>query len=692
MATFDHKIVIAVDSKKAATSLKEVERSSQKAGQSFEKMGKQAKKSGKETETSFSKAAAAARKLAIAAISLEAARRGIVALVRAADTMRVVEARVGLFGETIGDVSLNLERLEEISRNTFTSLQGNAQLFARFSQATESLGTTGAEVAGIVEALNQSFIVSGATAQEASSATLQLSQAFGAGALRGEEFRSIQESNLTLLKLIADEMGVETGALKELAAEGKITADIIQRALLGNLEKLRSQAGEIPITFERGVKNLDTATTKLLANLDKVLGVSATLSAIIQGLANAINALAAGPEIPVFESIEEGNVILADLENQIKTTISLFSQMTNEVERNNAERKALANIIPVYSAVIARQQELYDQEKKQAELRDKEAEKFRNRFIGDEKQQALFDKRIRSIDEENVALDKRIALIGLEGAAREEMAILLDEEAEIRRLDRMREAGDLTGRQVAAEKALLTELTKKQFTLLELKTAAEESKKVQEEWTGAVEDWGNSFTDQLIEGRLNFKNFAEGILKDLTKMIVKQMVFNQLAGMATDIGENIGRFFSGTPAPGSNGIQNPNTGGSDIDFNFGGFNAKGNAFSNGNVIPFARGGVVNKPTVFPMAKGVGLMGEAGAEAIMPLKRTSGGDLGVKADGMGTTVIINNNTKEQAEVRESNGPNGKMIEVMIGETVKGMFGSGAMDRTMSANYGLTRQGR
>jgi lambda family phage tail tape measure protein len=68
-------------------------------------------------------------------------------------------------------------------------------------------------------------------------------------------------------------------------------------------------------------------------------------------------------------------------------------------------------------------------------------------------------------------------------------------------------------------------------------------------------------------------------------------------------------------------------------------NAKGNIFSNGNVVPFAKGGVVNRPTLFPMANGTGLMGEAGPEAVMPLRRDSRGRLGVA--GGGTSVTVNN---------------------------------------------------
>lgn len=84
--------------------------------------------------------------------------------------------------------------------------------------------------------------------------------------------------------------------------------------------------------------------------------------------------------------------------------------------------------------------------------------------------------------------------------------------------------------------------------------------------------------------------------------------------------------------------------------------ANGNVFQNGNVIPFAKGGVVSKPTVFPMANGgTGLMGEAGAEAVMPLRRMSNGRLGVEAsnggDGKAVQVNIYNQSNSQVETRQ-----------------------------------------
>jgi hypothetical protein len=88
---------------------------------------------------------------------------------------------------------------------------------------------------------------------------------------------------------------------------------------------------------------------------------------------------------------------------------------------------------------------------------------------------------------------------------------------------------------------------------------------------------------------------------------------------------------------------------------------KGGVFNQG-LVPFGSGGLVVRPTIFPFAGGVGLMGEKGAEAIMPLGRTPGGDLGVKAlVGGGITVNVHNNAG--AEVA-TNFPDAGTLDIYI----------------------------
>lgn len=121
------------------------------------------------------------------------------------------------------------------------------------------------------------------------------------------------------------------------------------------------------------------------------------------------------------------------------------------------------------------------------------------------------------------------------------------------------------------------------------------------------------------------------------------------------------------------------------------------ASANGNVFPAGPGisayssQVVSKPTIFPFAKGVGLMGEAGAEAIMPLRRDSAGRLGVSAAGASVTVNVINQSGQpvSAQQRSRSGPNGEQIVdvvlAAIGDSLANR--SGPVARGLESGYGL-----
>jgi lambda family phage tail tape measure protein len=98
----------------------------------------------------------------------------------------------------------------------------------------------------------------------------------------------------------------------------------------------------------------------------------------------------------------------------------------------------------------------------------------------------------------------------------------------------------------------------------------------------------------------------------------------------------------------------------------GGLYANGGVFAHGTAIPFAQGGVVDRPTLFPMAHGTGLMGEAGPEAVLPLRRLSSGRLGVEAAG-GPQVTVNviNNAGAKVTTEEQRDPSGNLsLNVII----------------------------
>jgi hypothetical protein len=140
-----------------------------------------------------------------------------------------------------------------------------------------------------------------------------------------------------------------------------------------------------------------------------------------------------------------------------------------------------------------------------------------------------------------------------------------------------------------------------------------------------------------------FRDMARNILKQLFDILVVQRIvgsFDSQTGTGTGLVGGIMRIFG---SANGNAFQSGNV----IPFE------KGSALYSGNVIPFANGGVVSSPTMFPMrGNQTGLMGEAGPEAIMPLKRGRDGKLGVQAEGGGGNVVVNNHFHFQANGDES----------------------------------------
>lgn len=167
--------------------------------------------------------------------------------------------------------------------------------------------------------------------------------------------------------------------------------------------------------------------------------------------------------------------------------------------------------------------------------------------------------------------------------------------------------------------------------------AAEQTRKAKEWVDFERETFRGFFSDLkrgLQEGQGIWDAFGNAAMNALNKIADKlmEMAVNDLfnaafpGGISGGLGGLIGSLFDGGGG-GMGGL----TAAADFQLSTGVVWAKGGAFRHGNVIPFASGGVVSSPTFFPMSRGrTGLMGEAGPEAIMPLRRGPGGRLGVEA--------------------------------------------------------------
>ena len=150
------------------------------------------------------------------------------------------------------------------------------------------------------------------------------------------------------------------------------------------------------------------------------------------------------------------------------------------------------------------------------------------------------------------------------------------------------------------------------------------AKQTEEAFVNAFKGMEDALVKFVMTGKLNFRDLANSIIADLTRMLVRYAIVQPLFKAIfpnIKIGSNSanGNVFS-------NGEVVPS--------------AKGNVFAKNKIVPYAYGGIVNKPTLFPMANGMGLMGEAGPEAIMPLKRGANGKLGVQSSGGVGNIVVN----------------------------------------------------
>ena len=124
------------------------------------------------------------------------------------------------------------------------------------ARATEELDLANKDLFTITKAVNQSFVVSGASSQEANSAILQLSQGMASGTLRGEELNSVMENSPRLARAIAEGLGVTIGELRQLGADGKITAEAITTALLSTADSIDREFSEMPRTVGQSLQQL----------------------------------------------------------------------------------------------------------------------------------------------------------------------------------------------------------------------------------------------------------------------------------------------------------------------------------------------------------------------------------------------------------------------------------------------------
>jgi lambda family phage tail tape measure protein len=238
---------------------------------------------------------------------------------------------------------------------------------------------------------------------------------------------------------------------------------------------------------------------------------------------------------------------------------------------------------------------------------------------------------------------------------------------------------DRLQKEALAESALLSgQIDRKTFDeiLENLREVKKEGKDTFGELTSAINQWGKASADAIVDfvvdGKASFTDLANSIIKDIARIVVQQNITTPFAKSIAEF--DYSGFFAGLFSA----------------------NADGGVYRSPGLSAYS-GTIVDRPTFFPFAKGVGLMGEDGPEAILPLKEGKDGKLGIAGPAGGNVQVIINNTVPGAQATQSTRQDGNgdtIIEVLFAQVENRIAsgitrGSGVLASSLEQTYGLNR---
>lgn len=166
-----------------------------------------------------------------------------------ADQQTQITARLNLMNDGLQSTAELQDMIYASAQRTRSEYATTTQVVAGLGQRAGNAFSSNAEIVQFAENLNKQFKIAGASQQEISSASLQLTQALGSGVLRGEELNAVFESAPNIIQTIADYLGEPIGSIREMAADGQITAEIVKNAMLKATDKIDAEFRQMPMTL-----------------------------------------------------------------------------------------------------------------------------------------------------------------------------------------------------------------------------------------------------------------------------------------------------------------------------------------------------------------------------------------------------------------------------------------------------------
>lgn len=194
----------------------------------------------------------------IGMVTAYASFQGVSKMLSLSDSMTQTTARLNLMNDGLQSTKELQDKILTSSQRSRTEYLATADIVAKLGQRAGDAFSSNDETIAFAENLNKMFVIAGASQQEITSASLQLTQALGSGVLRGEELNAVFEAAPNVIQSIADYLDVPIGQIRNMASEGRITAGIVKNALLGATDEINTQFESMPVTFSQawtGIQN-----------------------------------------------------------------------------------------------------------------------------------------------------------------------------------------------------------------------------------------------------------------------------------------------------------------------------------------------------------------------------------------------------------------------------------------------------
>lgn len=218
--------------------------------------------------------------------------QGVKALGGMADEWSDMQSRVGAAVKDMEAAPRLMQRIVDIANASYSPLSQTVEIYSRNVAVLRDLGGTAADAADFTEALNHALVLTATRGQQAESVQNALAKAMAVGKLQADGLQTILAHGGEVAQVLADELGTTQNNLYKLAAEGKITGDVIANALIKRLDDLRERAGEMPATIGDAFVRIGTNLTALVGQMASATGGSGTLAEALIWVADNLDNIA----------------------------------------------------------------------------------------------------------------------------------------------------------------------------------------------------------------------------------------------------------------------------------------------------------------------------------------------------------------------------------------------------------------